>query len=211
MLSKYYEILSFSCEVMISFRINIIQRTFSLLYRLVSIQTTNCFLLSLVKWGSLTETSLLAASELSCFWHSSPFLPGRDALQFLLHTTAWDSAPSDTLYSTPSPGSPCDICFLEFFILLPFWVRILQDHEECSSYGHQTDSGASGPRPVFFPLSMKSWMCLVEASFSRLARWIFAHWIYQLILMIYILLLMVAGMSCGGREGSCSNYRDIFG
>lgn len=129
------------------------------------------------------------------------------------HHRMCDSAPSDTLYSTPSPGSPCDICFLVFFILLPFWVRILQDHEECSSHGHQTDSGASGPRPVPFPLSMKSWMCLVEASFSHLARWIFAHWIYQLILieMIYILLLMVTGMSCGGREGSCSNNRDIFG
>ena len=88
MLSKYYQILSFSCEVMISFRTNIMQRTFSLSYRLVSIQTTNCFLVSLVKWGSLTEPSLLAASELSCFWLSSPFPPGRDALQFLLHTSA---------------------------------------------------------------------------------------------------------------------------
>lgn len=148
---------------MISFRTNIIQRKFSLSCRLVSIQTTNCFLLSLVKWSSFNRAFFVGGfrSELLLAFISFPAKQGCLA-QFLLHTNGCAILLLLTRYILHQVlGAHVILCFLVFFILLPFWVRILQDHEECFSYGHQTDSGAFGPRPVPFLVSMKSWMCLV--------------------------------------------------
>lgn len=202
----------FFSKVMISFRTNIVQKVFIVVqtsfhsdYKLLPAVSHKVGFICRAFVGSFRSELLLAVI-------SFPARQGCSA-QFLLHTTGCAILLLLTRYILHQVlGAHVILCLLVFFILLPFWVRILQDHEECFSYGHQTDSGASGPRPVPFLLSMKSWMFLVEASFSRLARWIFAHWIYQLILieMIYTLLLIVTWMSCGGREGSCSNDRNIY-
>lgn len=123
-----------------------------------------------------------------------------------------ESVPFDRLYSAPVLVAHTILWFLVFFIVQPFLSGIFQDHEQCFFNGHQTDSGASEPGPAIFSQPDKSWMCRTETCFTLQSRWIVAHWIYQLILleMTYIFVVTEMSKKCYcGREGDCSNNRDV--
>lgn len=166
--------LSFSVKVKFSFRTNIIQRKVLLSYRLVSIQTTNCFLLCHVKWDAFTELSFLQLQIGVALGICLLSCQVEMLSQFLLHLTGHLILFLLTCYILHEiVVAHVIIFFFVFFIILPFWERIFEDCEYFP-HEHQTDRRTSEPRPLTFSQSVKSWMCLIKSCFTLLARWIVA-------------------------------------
>lgn len=164
-------------KVRVSFRTNVIQRKGSGSYRLVSIQS---------------KTASCSLSEDETRSHKLPCLPLHVWVALGICLLSCQARRSIVFCSTPLAVWFCsfwhivfctkfwylhNFCFLVFFNMQPFGARILQDHEQCFSHRHQTNSGASELRPATFPQPTESWLWLVEACFTLLAGWVVARWI----------------------------------
>ena len=119
--------LSFSVKVKFSFRTNIIQRKVLLSYRLVSIQTTNCFLLCHVKWDAFTELSFLQLQIGVALGICLLSCQVEMLSQFLLHLTGHLILFLLTCYILHEiVVAHVIIFFFVFFIILPFWEESLK-------------------------------------------------------------------------------------